>query len=85
MKVVREQGVFTGIRFMDAFAALAAAEIERAAREGKKSIKVRVRNVKQPSDINLELDEVAQRFITSKRKRIDVRGPVFTTVAASFS
>ncbi len=36
------------------------------------------------SGINLELDEVAQRFITGRRKWIDVRGPVFTTVEAEF-
>ncbi len=84
LRAVRERGVSTGITFMDAFAARAAAEIERAARSGERSVRVRVRNVKQPSDINLELDEVAQRFITSRQKRIDVRGPVFTTVEAEF-
>jgi O-phosphoseryl-tRNA synthetase len=82
LKAVRERGVSTRITFIEAFAARAAAEIERAARAGERSVRVRVRNVKQPSDINLELDEVAQRFITSRRKRIDVRGPVFTTVVA---
>ncbi|MFN4133731.1 MAG: O-phosphoserine--tRNA ligase, partial [Candidatus Hadarchaeales archaeon] len=85
IQAVRKRGVSTGITFMDAFAALAAAEIEKAAREGKKEITVRVRNVKQPSDINIEIDEVAARYITGKRKKIDVRGPMFTTVVATFS
>lgn len=81
---VRKKGVSTGITFIQAFALLAAAEIEEAARKGKEKAVVRVRNVKQPSDINLEIDEVASRYITRKRKRIDVRGPVFTTVTAEF-
>jgi len=44
-----------------------------------------VRTVKSPGDINLAVDEVAQRYITANKKRIDIRGPVFTTVAAEFS
>jgi O-phosphoseryl-tRNA synthetase len=82
---VREQGVSTGISYMDAFAALAAWEIEQAAKRGEKGAKIRVRTVKSPGDINLAVDEVTQRYITSKKKRIDVRGPVFTTVVAEFS
>jgi O-phosphoseryl-tRNA synthetase len=82
---VRTKGISTGIRYIDAFAALAASEIERAARGGKRQVKVRVRNVKLPSDLNLAIDEAAQRYITSNKKRIDVRGPVFTTVVAEFS
>jgi O-phosphoseryl-tRNA synthetase len=80
----REQGVRTGIRLIEAFAALAAREIERAGEGGKARAKLRVRGVKLPSDINLEVDEVAQQYITSKQKTIDVRGPVFTTVIADF-
>ncbi len=82
---VRNKGVSTGIRYIDAFAALAAHEIEQATKEKKRVVKVRVRNVKLSSDINLTLDGVAQRYITSNKKRIDIRGPVFTTVAAEFS
>ena len=82
---VRGKGTATGITYMDAFAALAAQEIERAAQRGDKEAKVRVRAVKSLGDINLEIDEAAQRYITSNKKRIDVRGPVFTTVVAEFS
>ena len=81
---VREKGVSTGISYISAFAALAAQEIERAAKSGKKQVKVRVRAAKLPSDINLVIDEAAQRYITANKKRIDVRGPVFTTVVAEF-
>jgi O-phosphoseryl-tRNA synthetase len=84
LKSVREKGVSTGIRFVNAFAALAAREVEAAARKRERQVKVRVRNVKLPSDINLVVNEVAQRYITANKKRIDIRGPVFTTVIAEF-
>ena len=84
LKAVRAKGTRTGMRYIDAFAALAASGIEQAARAGKRRARVRVRNVKLPSDINLRVEEVALRYITSKKKRIDVRGPVFTTVEAEF-
>ena len=79
---VREKGLATNIRFIDAFAALAASEIETVAEKGEREVKVRARSVKLPSDINLAIDEVAQRYITANKKRIDIRGPVFTTVVA---
>ncbi len=82
---VRTKGTSTGIRYIDAFAALVASEIEQAGRGGKRQVKVRVRNVKLPSDLNLAIEEAAQRYVTSNKKRIDVRGPVFTTVVAEFS
>ena len=82
---VRKQGVSAGISYMEAFAALAAWEIEQAAERGDKGAKIRVRTIKSPRDINLAVDAVAQRYITSKKKRIDIRGPVFTTVVAEFS
>lgn len=85
LNTVREWGVSTGIRYMDAFAALAAHEIEQAAKRGRRSVKVRARAVKLLSDINLALDKAAQRYITDNKKRIDVRGPVFTTIIANIS
>jgi O-phosphoseryl-tRNA synthetase len=82
---VRREGVRVGISYMEAFAALAAHEIERAAGRGESEVRVRVRTVKSPADVNLTVDEVAQRYITAKKRRIDIRGPVFTTVVAEFS
>ena len=79
---VRKRGVSTGIGYMDAFAALAAHEIERAVLQRKRKVRVRVPIVKLLSDINLALDEPASRYVTDKKKKIDVRGPVFTTVVA---
>ncbi|MCS7131688.1 MAG: O-phosphoserine--tRNA ligase, partial [Hadesarchaea archaeon] len=82
LKRVKEQGTPTGIRYIDAFAALAAHEIERAVERGEREVKVRVRTARLLSDINLALEEPAQRYVTDNRKKIDVRGPIFTTVVA---
>jgi len=82
LQAVRKNGVSTGIRYIDAFAALAAYDIEQVAQRGDRAVKVRVRAAKSPSDINIIIGDAAQRYITSKKKRIDVRGPIFTTVAA---
>ncbi|NOZ77545.1 MAG: O-phosphoserine--tRNA ligase, partial [Euryarchaeota archaeon] len=74
----------TGITYIDAVAALAAAEIEEGAREGRAGVSVRVPMVKSLGDINLELDEAALRYIMDRSKKVDVRGPVFTAVEADF-
>jgi O-phosphoseryl-tRNA synthetase len=72
----------TGIRFIDAFAAQAAWEIEEAVKNDEKLVETRVRIVKVPSEINVRIKPLAQRYITSNNKKIDIRGPVFTTVRA---
>ena len=82
LQAVRKDGLSTGMRYIDAFAALAAHEIERVTKQGDRAVKVRVRAAKAPSDINITIGDAAQRYITSKKKRIDVRGPIFTTVVA---
>ncbi len=69
-----EKGVKTNIRFVDGFAALAAHEIEQGCDE------IRVRMARSPSDVNIMVDPVAVRYLQGKNKKIDVRGPVFTTV-----
>ena len=78
-KQVRTEGVPTGISYLSAVSALAAARIEEAARCGKAAT-VQVKMAKLPSDINLKIDEYAMRFITDNKKKVDVRGPVFLSV-----
>jgi O-phosphoseryl-tRNA synthetase len=78
-KQVRTEGVTTGITYLSAVSALAAARIEEAARCGKE-LTVQVKMAKLPSDINLKIEEYAMRFITDNKKKIDVRGPVFLAV-----
>jgi O-phosphoseryl-tRNA synthetase len=78
-KAVRGEGVATGMTYLDAVAALAAARIESAARCGKPTV-VQVKVAKLPSDINLKIDDYVMRFITDNKKKVDVRGPVFLAV-----
>ena len=81
-KQVRTEGVPTGITYLSAVSALAAARIEEAAR-CKKSTIVQVKMAKLPSDINLKIDEFAMRAVTDNNKKVDVRGPVFLSVRAA--
>jgi len=67
------------MRFIDSFAELAAREVEEATLRGEGS-QTRVRIVRSPGDVNLRLEQALDRYITSRNKKIDLRGPVFTTV-----
>ena len=82
-KQVRTEGIPTGISYLSAVSALAAARIEEAARCGKGTT-VQVKMAKLPSDINLKIDEYAMRFITDNKKKVDVRGPVFLSVRSVY-
>ena len=79
---VRTEGISTGISYLSAVAALAAARIEEAAR-CRKSTVVQVKMAKLPSDINLKIDEFAMRAVTDNNKKVDVRGPVFLFVRST--
>lgn len=81
-KQVRTEGVPTGLSYLSAVSALAAARIEEAARCGKDTT-VQVKMAKLPSDINLKIDEYAMRFVTDNKKKVDVRGPVFLSVRST--
>jgi O-phosphoseryl-tRNA synthetase len=81
-KQVRTEGISTGITYLSAVAALAAARIEEAALCRKSTI-VQVKMAKLPSDINLKIDEFAMRAVTDKNKKVDVRGPVFLSVRST--
>lgn len=78
----REKGIATAIGYLEGVASLAAAKVEGAAKTGGKSVEVRVKNAKSPADVNIKVGEVARRYVTSKRKKIEVKGPVFMGVRA---
>lgn len=82
MGEIRDHGHYTGISYIEAFADLAAREIEKSIEEGKEKTKIKVQIVKSLGDINLYLKRPAHRYITDNKKRIDIRGPVFTTIIA---
>ena len=78
----RARGVRTGIRYIDGIAMLAARRLEEAVQAGQETLDLRVRMAKRPSDVNIAIDDVARRYITSRRKRIEVKGPVFVGIRA---
>jgi len=82
IREAREKGICTNIRYIDGVASLAAAKIEEALKARLKTVNIRVRMVRRLSDINLEVSDVTRRFITSRKKKIIVTGPVFLGVRA---
>jgi len=84
-KEVLEKGTFSEVSYLSGIANLAAWEIEKAAKKGEKSVEIKIKGVKLPSDVNIKISDSVVRFITSNNKKIDIRGPVFTTIRAEFS
>jgi O-phosphoseryl-tRNA synthetase len=87
---LNEKGIYTGIRYVDAIAARAGRLFEEALQRvtrGKPGILelVDVRVAKLPSDVNLRIDRPVRHFVNSRRKRIDIRGPVFIRVRLVFA
>ena len=81
-KAFENHSARTGIRFIDSFACQAAKDIEEAVSRGDTLCETRARIIKTPFEINIKLQPRAQRYITGNKKKIDIRGPVFTTVKA---
>jgi O-phosphoseryl-tRNA synthetase len=79
-KALENHSARTGFTFAGAFAAAAAAEAEEAVMAGAAEHESRVRMVKMLSEVNMKLTDIGQRYITGNNKKIDVRGPAFTTV-----
>ncbi|MCQ8893360.1 MAG: O-phosphoserine--tRNA ligase [Methanolinea sp.] len=73
---VRTEGVSCGISYLDAVSMLAAARIEGGA-ACQEPVHVQVKVAKLPSDINLRVADHVMRDITDRKKKVDVRGPVF--------
>ena len=82
VREARERGVKTDIRYIDGVAMLAARGIEEALRSGREGYELRIRMVKRPSDVNIAIDDVARRYITARRKKIEVKGPAFIGIRA---
>ncbi|WNY26485.1 O-phosphoserine--tRNA ligase [Methanolapillus ohkumae] len=79
-KALENHSARTGITFIGAVAAEAAADAEEAVLAGQTEHETRVRMVKMLSEVNLKLTDLGQKFITGNKKKIDVRGPMFTTI-----
>ena len=75
-----ENGVSTGIRYVDSFSYMAARRIEEAVIAGKDNGEIRVRVVENLSDVNLRIHESLMNYLISGGKEVDVRGPLFLAV-----
>ena len=84
-KEIRTRGLPCNTRYIDTIALLAASRLEAGVTEGKEKVVTRVPVVKGLSDINMRLEDVAMRYITTKGGVIDIRGPVFMRVEASIT
>lgn len=86
VRKARKKGVKAGVRFLDSIASMAVARLEDAIERGEpKEVDVRVKMAKLPSDVNIKVSNVAQRYVTGKRRRIDLRGPVFVGIRAKIA
>jgi len=85
LREAREKGLPVGFNYLDTIMSLAAAKIEKAVKLGKKNVNVRITMVKHPSDINIKISDPARRYITSKKKKIKIDGPVFVGVRAEIA
>ncbi|MFX0067249.1 MAG: aminoacyl--tRNA ligase-related protein, partial [Candidatus Hermodarchaeota archaeon] len=80
----RKNGVFTKICYLDAIAALAVDSIEKkinAKEVGR--VDIRIKMAKLPSDVNVLIPAAGRSYITSKKKKIRVNGPVFVGIEAN--
>ncbi|MGB7970191.1 MAG: O-phosphoserine--tRNA ligase, partial [Methanobacterium sp.] len=73
-------GIPTGISYMDGVAAYASYKIEEMIVSNTNEMSIRTTLSKSLSDINLKLDKVALNYITGNNRVIDLRGPIFTTI-----
>jgi len=85
IREAQEKGISLGFSYLDAVASLAAAKTEEAVDKGLGVVNVRVRMAKHPSDVNIRIGDVARRYITGEKKKIEVMGPVFIGVRAEIT
>ncbi|ADB58360.1 O-phosphoserine--tRNA ligase [Archaeoglobus profundus] len=74
-----ENGIPTGIRYIDSFAYYIGKKVEEMVARGEGGV-LRVRVVESPSDVNVTIQENVIRYIASKGGKIDIRGPMFVNV-----
>jgi O-phosphoseryl-tRNA synthetase len=73
---VIDKGATTGIRFIDSIANAAARNIEEGVYE------TTVKMSRSPGDVYMHLDPIGLRYIQGRKRKIDFRGPVFTSIRA---
>ena len=77
-KKIFQEGVPANLSYLEGFANLVAYQAEQTSLDGNPRSE-KPRGVRSLSDVNLELDRIGSRYITTYKKKIDVRGPLFLT------
>ena len=85
MTEAKAKGIATKINYLDGIASLAAAEMEEAVKTDRKEVNVRIKIVNSPRDVNMRISEVVRRYVTGKRKKITITGPVFIGIRAKIA
>lgn len=75
---VKKGAVSSGIRFLDAFANMAASQIESAIPMGKANIAVKM--VSGLEDLNLKMSSAANRYTIAHKKKVNLKGPLLMRV-----
>lgn len=70
----------TNFTYLDCIVQKVAKNIENLNFNNFKTYEYKFKMVKNISYINLQLSDIGQKYITSKNKKIDVRGPLFITI-----
>jgi len=71
-------GIKTKLTYLSAIAAYIGYRAEEMIKTQESNRdQIRIKIVKYPSDVNIKIDPVVRRFMTSSNKKIDIRGPVF--------
>jgi O-phosphoseryl-tRNA synthetase len=78
-KEITENGIKTGVTYLQALSDYFAAGIEDAVREGK-PYSHQFKMAKTAPELNLNIPEHALKFIQSKKKPLMLKGPLFTQV-----
>lgn len=81
MKEIKEKGLPTKISHLTAISNYFAAAIEDSISK-EKNYSEQIKMAKTSSDINIRIGERAARFIQSKEKQINLKGPIFTAIDA---
>jgi O-phosphoseryl-tRNA synthetase len=71
--------VNTGISMLKAYANMAARRIEEMK---EKTLKINVRNINSPNEININIPKAVENYIVSQNKQISIHGPFFMTLTA---
>lgn len=85
---VKEKGIHVGFSYLDAISNYFAYEIENIIKRGESgwgeekrpSLYMQIKMAKAPSDVNISISDTARRHITSKKREIFIKGPIFIAI-----